>query len=921
MTVPDTARRAGPFNGNGVTTVFPFSFKVFSTSPLLVVRGSDDGFLETNLVLGTDYSVTLNPNQDSSPGGVVNYPLSGAPLPAGQTLTVVGNEPYDQTLDLPPGGAFRPISLENALDRATFQIQQLAESLSRALRLAVSSGGVSTSLPPPEANNLLGWNSGATALQNFNLSDLFSAAVYADYVYDTFVGNGSTVNFVLAKAPGNLANMDVSVAGVTKVPGVDYTLSGKTLAFTSGAPPAGQIVLVRYGQSVQQVSAAFSTETQVAVAGQTVFALNELVYEPGTSSLAVYVNGLRFVPGEDYFETDATSVTFESGLAEGDEVFFLAGRVLNDAFGGEQVSYLAPFPGAQSRSGTSKWAEWVTPLDFGAVGDGAFDDTVAVQLALASGQPLDWLDRTYRVTSTVAQTYTGNLRWRSSGATVRMTTPQQYAVLDVAVGAGDHSIDGPLTVDAALNAYVGVRVQAIAGTPDLRVNGVTVTNPYRSGLLFVDGDGFLVRGPFQVVTMNDMVVRNCRMAVGAGVGGVSGIFGISLLSNAFGQPKFVTMNNPTIDWVGSEDPLYLADQDGLRFIVSNGPTDVEQITWDISGGVIRNCFGRGVKSQCETTTVRGTKFIRTEGFSRGYGNEEIDFQEGGGLVRDIQCIYIGSAAETVVHMQTSRDAKATNSGTVDGAHVFVAAGTKLLRFFTNVPALSNSQVIRVSNVDIVGPGTLQVFGAFYGTGDAQFTLFLTDISAAPAIRFVSASLRATGSATGTLKASRVINTGPAPTNMISQLPAWPCLVSMNDCVNFIKYSRGHSILGETAAGSGFQAVQGLIPEGVEKAGVIRPYSFTLDNDEVFTIPSGTCVAGNASNLLFVAVSDSTRGSQALLAAGDDGVVNMTSTATNWTASTTINEPLSGLYRCWRSGGLNISNRSGATATFTALLIG
>ena len=69
MTVASTLRRAGPYTGNGATTEFAFSFKIFEDSELIVARSSDNG--EETLVLNTDYTVSLNANQDISPGGKV----------------------------------------------------------------------------------------------------------------------------------------------------------------------------------------------------------------------------------------------------------------------------------------------------------------------------------------------------------------------------------------------------------------------------------------------------------------------------------------------------------------------------------------------------------------------------------------------------------------------------------------------------------------------------------------------------------------------------------------------------------------------------------------------------------------------------------------------------------------------------------
>ncbi len=245
MTVPATARRAGPFNGNGVTTSFPFTFKVFAAADLAVVVADDDG-IETAPVLNSGYSVTLNGDQDASPGGSVTYPLSGAPLPVGSTLTIAGAIPYDQTLDLPGGGAFSPRAIENALDRTTQQIQQLDEELGRALTLPLSAAGADTQLPVPVANNVIGWDAAAQALVNYAPSDLATVVVAGTSYTDVFDGTGAQVDFPLTANPGSVNALDVAVGGVSQVNGADFTVSGTTLTFTS-APPAGtDNIAVRY---------------------------------------------------------------------------------------------------------------------------------------------------------------------------------------------------------------------------------------------------------------------------------------------------------------------------------------------------------------------------------------------------------------------------------------------------------------------------------------------------------------------------------------------------------------------------------------------------------------------------------------------------------------------------------------------------
>ncbi len=68
MAISSEIRKAGPFLGNGTATSFPFGFKVFEAADVKVVQ-ADAGGIETTLTPGGDYSVTLNPEQESAPGG------------------------------------------------------------------------------------------------------------------------------------------------------------------------------------------------------------------------------------------------------------------------------------------------------------------------------------------------------------------------------------------------------------------------------------------------------------------------------------------------------------------------------------------------------------------------------------------------------------------------------------------------------------------------------------------------------------------------------------------------------------------------------------------------------------------------------------------------------------------------------------
>ena len=167
MSISSETRRAGPFAGNGATVDFPFTFKVFNTSQVVVTRTASG--VETVLTLTTHYTVSLNSNQDTSPGGTVTMLTAPA---SGQSITITSNVQNLQPTVLANLGGFYPDVINDSLDRATIQIQQLDERLDRALVIPVSSTGISTQLPAPSATTVIGWNSAGTNLQNYSTATI-----------------------------------------------------------------------------------------------------------------------------------------------------------------------------------------------------------------------------------------------------------------------------------------------------------------------------------------------------------------------------------------------------------------------------------------------------------------------------------------------------------------------------------------------------------------------------------------------------------------------------------------------------------------------------------------------------------------------------------------------------------------------------
>lgn len=126
---------AGPYLANGVSNTFDFEFQCSSDEHVEVTVSVDD--VETILVLDTDFTVALNPDQDSNPGGVVTI----VTVPEAGTLVVVASDvPAQQGLDLTQGGAFNPEVIEQKFDDIVLMIGRLRADNDRAVKSGITSG-------------------------------------------------------------------------------------------------------------------------------------------------------------------------------------------------------------------------------------------------------------------------------------------------------------------------------------------------------------------------------------------------------------------------------------------------------------------------------------------------------------------------------------------------------------------------------------------------------------------------------------------------------------------------------------------------------------------------------------------------------------------------------------------------------------
>lgn len=195
-------------------------------------------------------------------------------------------------------------------------------------------------------------------------------------------------------------------------------------------------------------------EIQTATAGQTVFNLTTMQYQPNTNNLSVFVDGVnQYGPGAQYayVETDSETVTFVTGLHVGASVkFTTASPVASAVVNAENVAYTYPAGGAVTQNVEDRLAQYVSVKDFGAVGDGVTDDTVAIQNAIdaiqANGRGIIMFPATnsyYYITDTLSITQ-GDVSLKGDGAELSqiLTDDPEITLLNIigsAPGAAGHN--------------------------------------------------------------------------------------------------------------------------------------------------------------------------------------------------------------------------------------------------------------------------------------------------------------------------------------------------------------------------------------------------------------------------------------------------------------------------------------------------
>lgn len=250
-------------SGNGVTTVFNFSFPVLAAADLVVIYTDADG-VET--VLNSSVYTTTGIGATST-GGTVTYPTSGSAIATGTTLTIMRVVTLSQGTSITGQGSFDAAVLEAADDFQMMAAQQIDEKVGRSLMGPAGEGALAV-LPGAEtrANQALIFDANGAPTVGSTTTTTVSAAMVPVVQAATLTaarqvlgGDASNINPII-NPDSAVAQLGTSVAtpndNVYTGDGLRVlSESNGDINWAQGSTAARLAAMAKYGDEFQVVTA------------------------------------------------------------------------------------------------------------------------------------------------------------------------------------------------------------------------------------------------------------------------------------------------------------------------------------------------------------------------------------------------------------------------------------------------------------------------------------------------------------------------------------------------------------------------------------------------------------------------------------------------------------------------------------------
>ena len=284
MTISSTTVK-NSYSGNGSTTAFAYTFKIFANTDLQVIIRSSTG-TETVKTLTTHYTVS---GVGDASGGNVTFTSGNTPA-SGETVVIRRAVPQTQAIDYIANDPFPAESHEEGLDRATMTTQQVQEELDRSLKLSRTNTMTSTEFTvgaTDRANKVLSFDSSGELSVTQELGtfkgDWSSGTAYVirDLVKDTSTNNIFIVNTAHTASGSeplttnaNSAKYDLIVDAASATTSASNAATSATAAASSATAAASSASSASTQASNASTSASNAASSATAAAASATDAAN-----------------------------------------------------------------------------------------------------------------------------------------------------------------------------------------------------------------------------------------------------------------------------------------------------------------------------------------------------------------------------------------------------------------------------------------------------------------------------------------------------------------------------------------------------------------------------------------------------------------------------------------------------------------------
>ncbi len=596
-------------------------------------------------------------------------------------------------------------------------------------------------------------------------------------------------------------------------------------------------------------------------------------------------------------------------------------------------SYQLAYPNTVNRTIIGRFAERVSALDFGVVGDGATDDTTKLQNALTHVQNyggLLWFPdgMIVKITGAVSMTLTA-----ASGIVGNATILEDYTNGNafVVYPAGyDFYVGGGLCFDGNSKAARLLEInQSTEGSNRITVERAEFKNAYNTLAFPYASIGLHCRGGMREVRLLQSNFHDMNRAEGID----SGTVGASVVSLSGYSPENVIVDGCTFKNITNSETsgtAYNKDTDGLQVFCN-----LQSGTFMAQNAVIcntkfHNCKIRAIKVQNDKTVVSDCHVYRN--VSGGSLNSEINLQVGAGQVNHVVMHYEDSASGEAtmvrpllpVSFYTGADYSLPRAYSVTGLRVYseVTTGGNLSRVVdaTAGGTWTNDVFLNITNIFVEAKSEAFV-GVSPVSSPARGILTLDHIYVKELMEGVVA-VHADSSQT-VCCIHNIHNDGPTDVK-----PVWHILggygnvwVKMGGWVKGVESPR---IVGHIRANFYESGLTGVGDNKGTTLGVygVECYSFNLGDDASDTTTMTNCY----SVFVIINCTFDRHSNGAFVALGMGGTLGVTPVAetgsTRFACGESTNPDIDGKINLWMTGStLSIKNRLGSTRTFTITIFG